>query len=262
MMLFEIMIQYPDKSAQFAAELAAGTKISKAARLQIREELAGILTRRNEMQALPQRPELSPDLAEMAGTLYADNCRALDAVFIELCRALEGVGFTLTGGEISALKRQGMPEHLAAELDTLRRAINTTIPAAQRLTADDAATLYYELTRQGLISGALATFGYYLAQLSTPKPKRPESGLKWNGTAAQFAYFVQRFKSYTEAKLKTTIQSPAKALCLAFGFDERQRLNVIKPYLSKAREIKRKATKKSRAGIDAAFNALESLTNK
>lgn len=251
MELYEIMLQYPAKREKIAAEIASFSKAEGTA--QVCAELAAILRRMQETQALAARPELSPELAAAAGASYALERQELAAIFTQICRALGTAGVTLSGGEISALKRQGMPDTLAAELAALRRDKIATIPEAERLGADDAAALYYGLTRQGLISGPCAAFVYYLGKPSNRQAKPAKKALSWTGTAADFAYFVQRLANLAAAlQNKTTSPNRAKALCLAFGIDERQRVNVINPYLADMHKPKRSAE------IDAIFNALPS----
>lgn len=251
MELYETMLQYPAKREKIAAEIASFTQADGTA--QVCAELAAILRRMQETQALAARPELSPELAAAAGASYALERQELAAIFTQICRALGTAGVTLSGGEISALKRQGMPDTLAAELAALRRDKIATIPEAERLGADDAAALYYGLTRQGLISGPCAAFVYYLGKPSNRQAKPAKKALSWTGTAADFAYFVQRLANLAAAlQNKTTSPNRAKALCLAFGIDERQRVNVINPYLTDMHKPK------GSAEIDAIFNALPS----
>lgn len=251
MELYETMLQYPAKREKIAAEIASFTQADGTA--QVCAELAAILRRMQETQALAARPELSPELAAAAGASYALERQELAAIFTQICRALGTAGVTLSGGEISALKRQGMPDTLAAELAALRRDKIATIPEAERLGADDAAALYYGLTRQGLISGPCAAFVYYLGKPSNRQAKPTKKALSWTGTAADFAYFVQRLANLAAAlQNKTTSPNRAKALCLAFGIDERQRVNVINPYLTDMHKPK------GSAAIDAIFNALPS----
>lgn len=251
MELYETMLQYPAKREKIAAEIASFTQADGTA--QVCAELAAILRRMQETQALAARPELSPELAAAAGASYALERQELAAIFTQICRALGTAGVTLSGGEISALKRLGLPDTLAAELAALRRDKIATIPEAERLGADDAAALYYGLTRQGLISGPCAAFVYYLGKPSNRQAKPAKKALSWTGTAADFAYFVQRLANLAAAlQNKTTSPNRAKALCLAFGIDERQRVNVINPYLTDMHKPK------GSAEIDAIFNALPS----
>lgn len=254
--MYQYMQTFPERRAQFAADFAKAwaNPPEDAAPGQIVRELSAILQRRNELQALYNRPELSPELREAAQALFVSNdCPELEGLFLEICRALDAEGLTLSGGEISALKRLGLPDTLAAELETLRRDKIATIPEAERLGADDAAALYYGLTRQGLISGPCAAFVYYLGKPSNRQAKPAKKALSWTGTAADFAYFVQRLANLAAAlQNKTTSPNRAKALCLAFGIDERQRVNVINPYLTDMHKPK------GSAEIDAIFNALPS----
>lgn len=178
--------------------------------------------------------------AEKAAQAEAENTRveveavisALDLLFCEICRALDFEGLSITSGEISALKRYTIPQRLAVELDTIKRGKIATIPQAERLNVEDAAALYESLTRAGLISGPLEAFIYHLGQVSTPKPKRPNTGLSWLGTAAQFAFFAWRFSIYAMQPGPFGYAIRRKALYLAFGIDQRKARNVIDPYIS------------------------------
>ena len=152
-------------------------------------------------------------------------------------------GLTFSGGEISALKRQWTPGTLAAALDALRREKIAALPAAERLDADTAAKLYNALTSTGLISGPWDTFAYYLAQQSTPAAKCPEKPLSWLKGKAEFAYFIERFPR----KRKTP---HTRALCLAFGYTDREIKNVIQSAHTHADEAK------GTNQIDIIFNTL------
>lgn len=179
---------------------------------------------------------------------------ALDTLFCKICRALDAEGLTLTGGQISALKRAGLPDALAKELESIKREHLATIPKAERLDNKKATALYEELTRRGFISGPCAAFSYYLGQCTENKQKAAKKGLKWTGNKAEFAYFARRFSAYTQRGGFGFIVRE-KALCRAFGFDDRQRVNTIRPYLSDQHTPKRSAD------IDAAFATLEASTD-
>lgn len=174
---------------------------------------------------------------------------ALDALFCEICRALDAEGLTLTGGQISALKRAGLPDALAEELDAIKGEHLASIPEAERLEDGSAATLYEKLTRQGLISGPYAAFSYYLGQVIPGEPKTPGEPLKWTGKRSEFAYFARCFANFTQRGIKGTKSIREKALCRAFGFDDKQRSNTIHKCISK------KTNPRTRAYIDAAFAA-------
>ena len=184
-----------------------------------------------------------------------ETIAALDALFCEICRALDAEGLTLTGGQISALKRAGLPDALAEELETIKREHLASIPEAERLEDESAAVLYKELTRQGLISGPYAAFSYYLGQVTRGKQKAPGEGLKWTGKEAEFAYFAQCFAYHTQPGGKGQPYIREKALCRAFGFDDRQRVNTIRPYLSDQHKPR------TNAKIEAAFAAVGSAKN-
>ena len=252
MKLYEIMQQHPAARARIVTEFAQHFRSDKAARRQLTEELGAILERRREMLELPNRPELSPELAAAARASYTFDIAALDALFLEICRALDAEGVTMTGGEISALKRLVLPDALAAELDALKGGKIAELPAAERLDADTAKSLYSALTSTGLISGPWDTFAYYLGQQSNPKPKRPETPLSWRRSGALFAYFARRISERMQPSgYGYTIRE--KPLCLAFGWTDRQRVNDIRPEIQKVRNGHRP---KDYAQIDIIFNTL------
>lgn len=268
-MLFETMMQSPEERAEIAANFAEYMRFDpEADRAQIGRELAAILERREHLAAdaealaleLAERCSAAQDFADIPGTgtpgpealaqldssaqdaaaegrgtaeRLAADIAALDALFLTICHALDAEALTLSGGEISALKRRGMPDTLAAALDTLHKGHRATIPAAERLTPEDAAALFDGLARQGFISGPPAAFGYYLARQSTPAAKPPKNGLFWTGNPGEFAYFVQLLHDYNTARLKP--YQPGRnttALCRAFGIDEQTRINKIQPALT------------------------------
>ena len=184
-----------------------------------------------------------------------ETITALDALFCEICRALDAEGLTLTGGQISALKRAGLPDALAEELETIKGVHLASIPEAERLGDESATALYKELTRQGLISGPYAAFSYYLGQVTRGKRKAPGEGLKWTGKEAEFAYFARLFSEFTQPGGMGPPRTKEKALCRAFGFDDKRRGNTIRPYLSdKHKPI-------TRAKIEAAFAAARRAKN-
>lgn len=248
----------------------------EADRRQIRAAFASLLQARSEYQAQAeeiereQRERVAPweDFGENATQTQREAWRtrvdeeateaaqhvkaiiaALDALFCEICRALGAEGLTLTGGQISALKRAGLPDALAEELDAIKGEHLASIPEAERLEDGSAAALYEELTRQGLISGPYAAFSYYLGQVTQGKQKAPREGLKWAGNKAEFAYFARLFSEFTQPGGIGQPYIREKALCRAFGFDDRQRVNSIRPYLSDQH------TPKTRGKIDEAFAA-------
>lgn len=284
MRLFERMMQHPGESAEIAANYAEYLRNeAQSPGRELCGELAAILQERETLAAdmdnltreLATRCSPADDFAALPGPYrptpeskgptkegneeterLARNIAALDSVFIAVCRAVRAWGITLSGGEISALKRQNLPEALAADLDRLKRAKASTIPAKERLNEVEAAALFEGLAGKGLISGDYGTFCYYLGNPSTRRGKRPKNALSWNGTAAQFAYFIDQFSGY-QGKRNAGRQTPwrIKALCEAFGIDERRRLNVIIPALTD----KRKKTTRGGEQIAAIFNALPGL---
>lgn len=256
--LYQYMWAFPEKSGNFAKDWAKGlaTLKDKAAPGQIVEELSAILRRRNELQAdterlarFYERDSSATEFVDLSRTTRNNICKELDALFVELCSALGAEGLTLTGGQISALKRAGLPDALAEELDAIKGEHLASIPEAERLEDGSAAALYEELTRQGLISGPYAAFSYYLGQVTQGKQKAPREGLKWAGNKAEFAYFARLFSEFTQPGGIGQPYIREKALCRAFGFDDRQRVNSIRPYLSDQH------TPKTRGKIDEAFAA-------
>ena len=295
-MLFETMMQRPGERAKIAANFAEYMHFdAEADRAQIGRELAAILERRERLEAdaealayelaarcsaaqdfadipIPGTDTPGPDaLAQLEKTAQdaaaegretaerlAADIAALDALFLTICRALDAEGLTLSGGEISALKRQRMPDTLAAALDTLKRRKIATIPAAERLTAQDARALFDGLTAQGFISGDYSAFSYYLAQQPAGNTKRPKSGLSWAGTPGEFAYFVQRLEQYNAARLKPYQPGPRiTALCLAFGIDAKTRTNQVNPPRTHGNKPRGRT-----AEIAAIFSALPGLNLK
>ena len=212
------------QAAAFAEDARHGYATARETRAAIVAKFTAILAARAELTTEAE--------ALGTGDALAADIAALDALFLAICRALEAEGLTLSGGEISALKRQGVPERLAAELDGLKR---TQLPAAERLGAEDAAAVFNGLARAGLIRGSLATFGRRLGKLPSRREKGENSGLSWAGTPMQFSYFVWRFSQYTQRAAQGYINRE-KPLCLAFGIDERKRKNTIGPYLRDLRQ--------------------------
>ena len=152
-----------------------GTKAET--RAAIWAKLAAILAERNALAAELETitspaqdfagigPAPSPDAlaAQDADTQRRRDAQgatiaAKDALFCEICRAMDAAGLTFSGGEISALKRRGLPDALAADLDAVKAGKIAELPAAERLDADTAKSLYSALTSTGLISGHWDTF--------------------------------------------------------------------------------------------------------
>ena len=244
------------EGARFEYDTKAETRAA------ILAKLAAILAERNalaaeqEMITSPAQdfagigPEPSPEaLAELEADTQqrraslAARIAALDALFLAICQETAAAGLTLSGGEISALKRRRMPGQLAAELDALKAGKIAALPAAERLEEKTARRLYTALTSAGLISGPWDTFAYYLAQQSTPAAKCPEKPLSWLKGKAEFAYFIERFPR----KRKTP---HTRALCLAFGYTDREIKNVIQSAHTHADEAK------GTNQIDIFFNTL------
>lgn len=209
------------------------------------EDFEGTTT---EAQREAWRTRIDEEATEAAQHVKA-IIAALDALFVELCRALGAEGLTLTREQISALKRAGLPEALADALEAIKSEHLPSIPKAERLEDSTAAILYRELTRYGLICGSYAAFSYHLGQVTTGRRKAPREPLKWAGSLSEFAYFARCFAAFTQRGIMGTPTNRETALCRAFGFDDRQRANVIHPY------IRDKAKPRNSAYIDAAFAA-------
>ena len=260
-----IVIEGPDARATIPAELSAILKErsaykEEAARIKERAtawddfkdiELAGTERPGEEQRAallLQAERNAAERLAEIKAAI-----RSLDTLFCYVCRALELNGVTLSGGEISSVKRAGMPETLAGYLDSLKREHRAIIPAGERLNEAEAAALYEGL--KDFISGPYEAFIYHLGHLNGKEDKGRGNGLKWTGTAADFAYFVRRFCKYTQ-RGKHGVIIRQNALCRAFGFTDSQRINTIRPYIQDNKKPK------GSARIDAAFKPLEASTDK
>jgi len=243
----------PDTRAALLAKLSEIVK----ERQDLAAVLAGTDSPAQDFAGISPAP--SPDtLAELDAATQrrrdalAADLTAKDTLFCEICRAMDAAGLTFSGGEISALKRLGLPDALAADLDAVKAGKIAELPAAERLDADTAKSLYSALTSTGLISGPWDTFAYYLGQQTNPKPKRPETPLSWRRSGALFAYFARRISERMQpGGYGYTIRE--KPLCLAFGWTDRQRVNDIRPEIQKVRNGHRP---KDYAQIDIIFNTL------
>ena len=283
MELFERLLHLHQDPVKIAAGFAYYMRNDpEADRSKIPAALASILRARSEYQAMAEEIEReqlervapwedfggTPDQAHIeTWRAQADKeakeeeqrvketIAALDALFCAICRALDAEGLTLTGGQISALKRAGLPDALEEELEAIKRGHLASIPEVERLEDESAAALYNELTRQGLISGSYAAFSYYMGQVAKGKQKAPGEGLKWMGNEAEFAYFAQRFAYYTQGTVWGPPRTRERALCRAFGFDDKRRVNTIRPYLSDQH------APKTSAKIDKAFAAAGMVKN-
>jgi hypothetical protein len=281
MELFERLLYLHQDPVKIAAGFADDMRNNpEADRSQIPAALASILQARSEYQAQAeeiereQRERVAPweDFGGIPDQAHIETWRAqadkeakeeeqrvketitaLNALFCEICRALDAEGLTLTGGQISALKRAGLPDALAEELETIKGVHLASIPEAERLGDESATALYKELTLQGLISGPYAAFSYYLVQVTQGKQKAPGEGLKWTGNKAEFAYFARLFSEFTQPGGMGQPYIREKALCRAFGLDDRQRVNTIRPYLSD--QYKPRTSAKIEAAFAAAWRA-------
>ena len=186
--------------------------------------------------------------AEERGRVSGIVC-ALDAFAAAMCKALRAEGVTLTGGQISALKRAGVPESIGRHLYGLKHKPPAKIPERERLTEPEAAALYAELVRHGLIRGPLGAFLCRFGPTTGRGRMPPADVLEWAGNAAEFAYFALRYAEFTQRGGFGPPYVREKALCNAFGISDRRRKNTIRPYLS-AKHVPLTACK-----INAAFHA-------
>lgn len=233
-------------------EEAARIKEGRAAPWDDFKDIEPAGTGPDEEQRAAWSNQAEREAAELLAEIKA-AIRSLDTLFCYVCRALELNGVTLSGGEISSVKRVGMPKTLARYLDSLKREHRAIIPAGERLDEAEAAALYEGL--KDFISGPYEAFLYHLGHLNGKEDKGRGNGLKWTGTAADFAYFVRRFCEHTQRGQYGVIIRQ-NALCRAFGFTESQRINTIRPYIQDNKKPK------GSARIDAAFKPLEASTDK
>lgn len=212
--------------------------------------------------------------AEKAAQIEAANTRAeieaeisaLDTLFKKICQALQITGSYLTGGEISALKRAGMPgglleakrpgmpEALAKALDAIKREYQNSISEAERLNAEDAEALYNGLIREGFIKGSLTDFVTFVGKLSTPGRQGRNKPVSWLNSGSLFAFFAWQFTKYTQCDpYGFTIRQ--KALCEAFGIEEKRRQSTIAKDMADFKNGHRNKCKGS-AKIEKIFAAL------
>ena len=219
-----------------AAAFVEGTRYEYGTKAETRAailaKLAAILAERNALAAELETitspaqdfagigPAPSPDAlaAQDADTQRRRDAQgatiaAKDALFCEICRAMDAAGLTFTIEQIKVLKRLKMPETLAAALDLAKAP--ATIPAAERLDPEHARKLYAGLTNNGFISGPESAFNYHLAQQTNAKPKRPKTALKWLGKPMQFCFFAWQLSKLMQMTGNPTIRE--SALCRLFG---------------------------------------------
>ncbi len=274
MLLFERMMMQPGERAAIAARFAEGLAIEGGdVDPDIIKELATILIERkkllSELEELnenrtstthpaldfagvevegikskePTPQELEQWEAEKAAEYEASaldlktRIKQLNSIFVTICANLSAWGLTLSGGEISALSRLGMPKRSKEALNMIKRDKVSVLPESERISTKTAAALYERLTHEGYISGPYSAFLYFLGESLNGPAKAPKTVLKWAGTLAQFAYFVWRYTCLTQ-KYGTGYTIREKAFCAAFGYDDKKRLNVIRPYLSDIRSEK------------------------
>jgi hypothetical protein len=245
--LYQYMQAFPEKSSDLVKDWAKGLAALKdrAAPGQIVEELGAVLRRRNEMQEDVEKlarfyegNSSATEFVDSSREMYNCLCAELDALFAKFCRALEAENLTLTGGEIAALKRYRMPQHLASALEGIKKKHISTIPEDERLSIDVATTLHKELTLQGLISGLLEAFIFHFGQHSSKRIKSPNTAISWFGTDAQFAFFVLRLSQYMQRDERGCLVRQ-KAICEAFRMEKKKQINVIRPYIGKFRKGQR-----------------------
>lgn len=196
--------------------------------------------------------------AERRGAEIDAERRALGILFRTLCRALGHFGVTFTGQELRKVREgRELTAKQAEALGALHRTKTPTLPAADRLTEEDTATLYEGLTREGLVSGSLQAFAYHLGPLSNGEPIGENSPISWTrrrGWAALFAHFVERFANYSATRQgKTSTPNRTTALCRAFGIDAKQQRGTIEPYLVRG------VAPRDGEIIDKIFQALPSM---
>lgn len=179
-----------------------------------------------------------------------EKAKALEDLFRGICRELRANRITITGGEISALKRIGVPESLVNALDGIKRGHTARIPQDERLNSERVEAIYAGLARSGLISGPYEAFCYHFGQSVGEAINRPVEGLKWHGNLADLAYFIRRFSTFSQRQEGGEIgfYNRVTPICRAFGITDKQQKS-IPPYIS------RKAGAKRAAVIDAVFYA-------
>lgn len=250
---------YSEYSRQWADAWAKGLAFlsDKEAQQKLLEELGEVLEIRNGLQAKSLADVKGKTGAMYYGAFLDESqetrdylCRNFDRVFTDLCRAFGGARRFLTGGQISDLKRKGLPDPLAKELDAIKGIAG--IPEAERLDEEFAEALHGELTRRGFISGPYGAFAYHLGPITPWRQKRPAEGLKWIGTDASFAYFAWLFTEHTQREVKGLHSVREKALCCAFGIDDKQRINAIKPCIADIKKVRKPRTSTE---MEAAFAA-------
>lgn len=260
---YQYMLAFPEKSSCFARDWAKGLATLKenAAPGQIVEELGAILKEKSERQANAENlakfyagDDTATEFVSAARELYNNICAELDDLFIELCQALRDEGLTITGGEISALKRAGVSEALTKALDAIKRKYRNSIPEAERLNAEDAEALYNGLIRAGFIKGSLTDFVALVGKLPVPGRQSQNKPVSWLNSGSLFAFFAWQFTKYTQSD-PYGFAIRQKALCEAFGIEERQRQSTIAKDMADFKNGHRNKCKGS-AEIERIFAAL------
>ncbi len=163
-------------------------------------------------------------------------------------------GVLLVAGNKISEERPGMPEALAKALDAIKREYRNSIPEAERLNAEDAEALYNGLIRAGFIKGSLTDFMAFVGKLSTPGRQSQNRPVSWLNSGSLFAFFAWQFTKYTQSDpYGFTIRQ--KALCEAFGIEEKQRQSTIAKDMADFKNGHRNKCKGS-AEIERIFAAL------
>ena len=232
---------------------------------QEREGLAHYVSAAEDFAETPEEEERgrarTQAEAERRGAEIDAERRALGLLFRTMCRALGHFGITFTGQELRKIREgRELTAKQAEALGALHRTKTPTLPAADRLTEEDTATLYEGLTREGLVSGSLQAFAYHLGPLSNGEPIGENSPISWTrrrGWAALFAHFVERFANYSATRQgKTSTPNRTTALCRAFGIDEKQQQSTIEPNLVRGLPARGRET------IDKIFRTLPGVSTK
>ena len=178
------------------AERAASLKTSNQ---EIKSDLETILKEcfnmKAEAEALtPQKPPSVNAESALTGLLQAGAARGKAKLYALLfnfiCCALAERGFCVyTKHERAALKTTYGVSFPA--LERISRANPPrSIPAKERLSKEQAQTLWQKLTNGGYVSGPLAAFLYHFGPIAQEKGKTQAEALIWGKSPALFAFFV------------------------------------------------------------------------
>ncbi|MBQ6357844.1 MAG: hypothetical protein IJI97_02665 [Clostridia bacterium] len=176
-----------------------------------------------------------------------NEAKVLRALFVELCHALHGTGWTYTSGQQSHITTamKGVPDsaQLAAALEGLKGENETkvaTLPASNtrrgRASRDRAVELFEKWTSRGRLSCLLGEFLAWMGPASSRSLEVPAKPLEWRGAEAEkdtgrekaLAEFIL---DYAQAVRIITGPSdrelPVKAICAAFGITDRRAVERI-----------------------------------